>query len=89
MTTPKKINQEEFRIMVREILNKKLKEHDLLIDKKKNWTQEKKKMKSIFIELLKNIENDDYEEGVKKIDQLTTYLKSWKTKIQKQLNNAS
>ena len=64
-----------------------IKESDLLFKKKSEWVEAKVDMRKGLIDLLKNIESDDYEEGVDKIDDVISSLKSWKTKIQKQLTN--
>ena len=57
--------------------------------KKEDWKEAKKELRADLVDLLKNIESDDYEEGVEKIDEVMAYLKNWKTKLQKQLNNSN
>ena len=64
-----------------------IKESDLLFKKKSEWVEAKSEMRKDLIDLLKNIESDDYKEGVDKINDVIFSLKNWKTKIQKQLTN--
>lgn len=58
-------------------------EFDLIVPKKKEWQREAQELRSDLVELLKNIENDDYAQGVEKIDDAISKLSSWKKKIQK------
>lgn len=84
------ISDKELRKIVQEMVSEqvsKIKESDLVYKKKSDWVEAKKKMRNDLVELLKNIESDDYEEGVDKIDDVINSLKSWKSKIQKQLTN--
>lgn len=81
------LSEEEIRNMVREMLaSKGLGEHDALHPKKKDWDQASKELKALLIDLVDNIENDDYEEGVKKIDSVIRKLSIWKNKIKKFIN---
>lgn len=85
-----KITEKELTDIVKELLAEKatkIKESDLIFKKKSEWNEAKKDLRKDLVDLLKNIESDDYEEGVEKIDEVITLLKNWKTKIQKQLTN--
>ena len=62
------LSEEDLRAMVREMLSSGMNEYDALYSKKKDWSQESKELRTLLVDLLKNIENDDYNEGVKKID---------------------
>lgn len=78
------LSEEEIRSMVREMLaSKGLGEHDALHPKKKDWKESSKELKSLLVDLLDNIENDDYKEGVKKINLVIKKLRDWKIKIDK------
>jgi hypothetical protein len=57
-----------------------------LYQKEKEWKQESKELRILLVDLLKNIENDDYVEGVQKIDNVVHKLQTWKRKIEKFLN---
>ena len=81
------LSEEEIRDMVREMLaSKGLGEHDALHSRKKDWKEASKELKVLLVDLLDNIENDDYEEGVNKIDSVIRKLKTWKRKIEKFIN---
>lgn len=80
------LSEEEVREMVREMLTGELSEYDALFQKEKNWKDESRELRAQLIDLLKNIENDDYKEGLSKIDTVIGKLKSWKSKIEKFLN---
>jgi Holliday junction resolvase RusA-like endonuclease len=60
-----------------------LKEFDLIMPKKKEWNQEAKELRTDLVNLLKNIEDDQYEEGLEKINGVIGKLQDWKNKIQK------
>ena len=84
------INKKELTNLVKELVAERaseIKESDLLFKKKSEWVEAKSVMRKDLIDLLKNIESDDYAEGVEKIDDVISSLKDWKTKIQKQLTN--
>jgi len=75
--------EDEIRAMVREMLAGGIKEYDALYSKEKEWKQESKELRVLLVDLLKNIENDDYKEGVSKIDTVVHKLNTWKRKIEK------
>lgn len=80
-----KISLSTLEEMVKEVMVRKMKEHDVLYKKKKAWQEAKEELKSDMGELLDNMENDDYRDGVDKIDSVISSLKSWKNKIQKNI----
>lgn len=79
------MKEKNLRSYIREMIQEEieLKEFDAILSKKADWKEEAKTLRSDLTDLLKNIENDEYEDGLKTIDDVTTKLKSWKTKIQK------
>jgi DNA-binding Lrp family transcriptional regulator len=78
------LSEEDIRNMIREMLSKGgIQEYDALYSKEKEWEQESKELRILMIDLLKNIQNDDYREGVNKIDSVVNKLKTWKRKIEK------
>ena len=77
------LSEEDVRAMVREMLAGGIHEYDALYSKEKEWKQESKELRMLLVDLLKNIENDDYKEGVSKIDTVVFKLKTWKRKIEK------
>lgn len=80
------LSEEDIRDMVREMLIGGIQEYDALYSKEKEWKQESKELRALLVDLLKNIENDDYIEGVSKIDTVVNKLNTWKRKIEKFLN---
>jgi molecular chaperone DnaK (HSP70) len=79
------MKEKNLRIFIREMIQEEieLKEFDAILNKKADWKEEAKTLRSNLTDLLKNIENDEYEDGLKTIDDVTEKLKSWKTKINK------
>lgn len=87
-------NHEEIRQKIREAIfkidkEKKINEYDLLFKEKHSWEHSKKTLRSDLISLLKHIEEDEYKEGIEKIEDVISSLKRWKSKIQKKLNNGN
>jgi len=80
------LSEDDIRDMVREMLTGGIQEYDALYSKEKEWKQESKELRALLIDLLKNIENDDYREGVGKIDTVVNKLNTWKRKIEKFLD---
>lgn len=80
-----KLTNDKLRNHIREMMQKEmeLKEFDLIMPKKKEWNQEAKDLRVELVSLLKNIENDQYEEGLEKINGVIGKLQDWKNKIQK------
>jgi ERCC4-type nuclease len=80
-----KLTNDKLRNHIREMMQKEmeLKEFDLIMPKKKEWNQEAKELRVELVSLLKNIENDQYEEGLEKINGVISKLQDWKNKIQK------
>lgn len=82
----KELSEKELRDFVKEVLLNSidLKELDALIPKTKSqWKDEAMELRSTLVDLMKNIENDDYADGVKKIDGAIKHLQNWKLKIEK------
>jgi Txe/YoeB family toxin of Txe-Axe toxin-antitoxin module len=77
------LSEDDIRAMVREMLAGGIQEYDALYSKEKAWKQESKELRTLLVDLLKNIENDDYKEGVSKIDTVVHKLQTWKRKIEK------
>lgn len=81
------LSEKEIREMVREMLmSGEMNEYDALYSKEKEWKEESKELRTLLVDLLKNIENDEYREGVQKIDSVVSKLKNWKHKIEKFLD---
>lgn len=81
------LSEDEVRKMVREmIMSGELSEYDALYPKEKNWETVSTELRTLIIDLLKNIENDEYYEGLEKIDSVIYKLKVWRHKIEKFLN---
>ena len=80
------LSEDDLRAIVREMLTGELSEYDALYQKEKDWSHESKELRALLVDLLKNIENDDYREGLSKIDNVVHKLQSWKRKIEKFLN---
>jgi hemerythrin superfamily protein len=77
------LSEDDLRAIVREMLTGELSEYDALYQKEKDWRQESVELRKLLIDLLKNIENDDYRQGVSKIDTVVHKLQTWKRKIEK------
>lgn len=80
------ISEKELRDYVKEIIMDTLdkNESDSLLPKTKSqWKDEAIELRSTLVDLMKNIENDNYEDGIKKIDTAIKHLNSWKLKIEK------
>jgi len=87
------MEQDNLRKKIREVLissenENTLGEYDLLFKTKSSWESSKKELRSDLINLLKHIEEDEYREGIEKINDVIHFLKKWKSKIQKNLNNS-
>jgi ERCC4-type nuclease len=80
-----KLTNDKLRNHIREMMQNEmeLKEFDLIMPKKKEWNQEAKELRTDLVNLLKNIEDDQYEEGLEKINGVIGKLQDWKNKIQK------
>ena len=79
------MSDKNIRKIVREMIKKEigLNEFDAIVPKKQDWNQEVKTLRSDLTDLLKNIENDEYNDGLTKIEDVIRKLQDWKTKIQK------
>lgn len=82
----KDITEKELRAFIKEVLSdpSSLKEFDVLLPKAKSeWKDEATTLRTTLVDLMKNIENDDFSDGIKKIDSAIKHLESWKLKIEK------
>lgn len=80
----KKIINKELRDFIKETLTGSLKEFDVLLPKANSeWKDEASALRATLVDLMKNIENDDFSDGIKKIDLAIKHLESWKVKIEK------
>ncbi len=82
----KELTEKKLRDIVKEVLanSLNLKEFDLIIPKAKSeWKDEAATLRATLVELMKNIENDDFSDGIKKIDSAIKHLENWKLKIEK------
>ena len=80
------LTEKELRDFVKEVLinSLDLKELDSLLPKTKSqWKDEAAALRTTLVDLMKNIENDDYSDGIKKIDSAIKHLSNWKLKIEK------
>ena len=80
------LSEKELRDFVKEVLinSLDLKELDALLPKSKSqWKDEASELRTTLVDLMRNIENDDYSDGLKKIDSAIKHLTSWKVKIEK------
>lgn len=81
------LEEENLRRAIRELmLNAITSEHDALYPKSAAWKDETTRLRADMTQLLKHIEDDQYEDGVDSIDRVISKLRTWKTKIQKFLN---
>lgn len=86
MKMKKDLTEKELRDFIKEALKDalNLKELDSLLPKSNaQWKDEASGLRSTLVDLMKNIENDDYSDGIKKIDAAINHLGRWKTKIEK------
>ena len=82
------VEEEALREYIRELMLRGMdvSEHDALYPKAQDWKDGVADLRADMTQLLKHIEDDEYKDGVEKIDSVTRKLKQWKTKIQKYLN---
>jgi hypothetical protein len=82
----KDITEKDLRAFIKEVLSdpSSLKEFDVLIPKATSeWKDEATTLRTTLVDLMKNIENDDFSDGIKKIDSAIKHLENWKLKIEK------
>lgn len=79
------MKEKNLRSYIREMIQEEieLKEFDAILSKKSDWKEEAKTLRSNLTDLLKNIENDEYQDGLKTIEDVMSKLSNWKTKINK------
>ena len=82
----KELTENGLRDYVKEVLMNSidLKELDALLPKTKSqWKDDATALRTIFVDLMRNVENDDFSDGIKKIDVAIKHLDNWKKKIEK------
>lgn len=79
------ITEKELRGIVKKVIESSLdlNELDVLLPKKSQWKDEAAELRSTLVDLMKNIENDDYADGIKRINSAIKHLENWKIKIEK------
>jgi molecular chaperone DnaK (HSP70) len=79
------MKEKNLRSYIREMIQEEieLKEFDAILSKKADWKEEAKTLRTNLTDLLKNIENDEYQDGLKTIEDVISKLSNWKTKINK------
>jgi len=79
------ISEKELRGLVKQVIESalELKELDVLLPKRTEWKDEASDLRATLVDLMKNIENDDYADGLKKINSAIKHLENWKVKIEK------
>jgi hypothetical protein len=79
------ITEKELRGLVKKVIESSLdlNELDVLLPKKSQWKDEAAELRSTLVDLMKNIENDDYADGIKRINSAIKHLENWKVKIEK------
>lgn len=79
------MKEKNLRSFIREMIQEEieLKEFDAILSKKADWKEEAKTLRANLTDLLKNIENDEYQDGLKTIEDVMSKLSNWKTKINK------
>jgi|LakMenEpi03Aug12_release.lakeMendotaPanAssembly.Ray.scaffolds.fasta_scaffold1846595_2 hypothetical protein len=78
------LSEKELREFVKDVMASSLKEFDVLLPKNKSdWKDEAVTLRKTFVELMKNIESDDFSDGIKKIDSAIKHLENWKLKLEK------
>lgn len=81
------MNEKEIRKLIRAELvkNAKLNELDLILPKQKGWAEEASELRKDMVNLLKHIQDEEYEDGLKTINSAISKLNTWKNKIEKLL----
>lgn len=82
----KELTEKELRDYVKEVISNSidLKELDSLLPRtKSHWKDEAAALRTTFVDLMKNIENDDFADGLVKINAAIKHLQNWKIKIEK------
>lgn len=62
---------------IRNKLRETINEYDALYDSEQEWEEAKENLKNEFDDILKVIENDEYEDGVGKLEEFIFKLKDW------------
>ena len=78
------LTEKELREFVKDVMASSLKEFDALLPKgNSNWKDEATTLRKTLVDLMKNIESDDFSDGIKKIDSAIRHLENWKLKLEK------
>lgn len=79
------MNEKEIRKLIRAELvkNSGLNELDMILPKKKEWAEEASELRKDMVGLLKHIQDEEYEDGLKTINSAISRLNTWKSKIEK------
>lgn len=85
-----KINRKTLKDLVTEIIHEMdLTESDIIAKEKSEWNSMKKGFKKTVNQLLKNIEDDNYNDADGDIDKTIKTLRTWKKRIAKNLNDST
>lgn len=81
------IKNENFRKFIAKEVQKIFSETDLIAPSKSSWNNVKDEFKSTISELINNLENDEYMDADGNIDKAIKMLRTWKIKIEKDLQD--
>ena len=85
-----KINQKEFRELVKEMISElNLRESDIIAKEKSEWKEMKSEFKKSVKDLIDNIEDDKYSDANGDIDKTIKILKTWKKRLSKNLDDST
>ena len=85
-----KINQKEFRELVKEMISElNLRESDIIAKEKSEWKEMKSQFKKSVKDLIDNIEDDKYSDANGDIDKTIKILKTWKKRLSKNLDDST
>ncbi len=85
------MDKNQIRKIVKEVIEDiirtqgQIKETDLVSKTKTDWEETKKDLKDTISQIIKDLEIDDYKEGLALIDKALNGLKTWKNKINKNI----
>lgn len=83
--------EKKIRNIIKQDLKKKfaLSETDLIAPNVNAWDKVKEEFKSVISNLIDNLEKDDYDDASGEISKAISMLKTWKKKIEKDINDSS
>lgn len=83
-------NKTEVRLAIRKMISElEINESDIIAKEKSQWKEMKSDFKKVAKNLVKHIEDDKYSDANGDIDKAIKILKSWKSKLQKNLDDSS